>query len=557
MSRQSIPSTQGVRAPFEPVTARDGRERNAILLASVALYLVLLWVCWPSLSFGANQLGDRAWLDTFRELTPGQALLQLSSGWLRPGESCVYWLIAHSPSLFSWRVLLLGVFFATTLYVQYDATQRGGSYLDGFGAALAFSLNSTALSVVCWLSALHISLCAFGLLAYVGFARLALDSGGPRTDYVAAALAALLFALSFYELAMFAPLVVLAQQRWASPHAHRRVVRGLNAGAGACVGLYLTVQLSATPVLQRWSHESGVELLTSSMRYAMRNYYLWFNPFETFGVLIPDDPGAHGLENAVCWLLMFGGFVIAWAVRKTDPISALSGVWFSVFLIPVGTFLRFEGEPVALQHLYIPILGVAVGGVRLITRGVERAIAAIRNRTFRVVFESTLSAVLLWSLAPLIAECREAVERWSDAQTLYVATIQNYPSNAGVLGRLTDTLTSAAPVLSAPVDRRPPPHAWEKLLHGVLMRREPETAARLLARGRALMRASRYTEAASALARAFVASASEHEQLESGTALVHALSRTELKDRALPLLDALRQRYPLELQQSANEQRMP
>jgi hypothetical protein len=306
------------------------------------------------------------------------------------------------------------------------------------------------------------------------------------------------------------------------------------------VALYLAVQAQVAHALRFWDNESPTELFASSMRYAMRNYYLWFNPFETFGVRIPDEAGDHTTENIVCWLLMCSGFVVVWLCRKSDPISALSGLWFSVFLIPVGTFFHFEGDTVAEHHLYIPMMGVAVGGVRIFTRLIERCVTAIRNQPLRVAFEGTLSVVLLWSLAPLIDQCTHIVERWRDATALYTATLEHYPQNVEVLRALTEALAAQSEDVPVQAQTEPPPPVWQPVVDAVLMRDPPPTAASLLATGRTLMHDVRYTEASSVLTRAFVMSSTQREQLDTGEALVQALSHTELRAQAAALLSRLR-----------------
>jgi hypothetical protein len=359
---------------------------------------------------------------------------------------------------------------------------------------------------------------------------------------VIAALVALVCALSFYELALFAPLAVLAYQRLFAPKSTLRAARWLHGGAALCVTLYLAIQIRLAHALSFWERESVPELAASSMRYAMRNYYLWFNPFDSFGVLIPDAQGDHTLENVVCWLLIASGFGLVWIYRKTDPLVAFGGLWFSIFLLPVGTFLHFEGSPVALHHMYLPTLGVAAGAVRLFTRYLERVITSIRFKTVRLVFETVLSLVLLWSLAPLVAECRRTVEHWSDAEQLYLTTLKNYPQSSSALSGLAQTLATHGP--QEPQVTETVPGVWQRLVDMCLLRPAPEPAAKLLEQGTALLQQARFTEAGSALARAFVASTTRHEQLDAGRALAQALLQAELQAPASMLLARLRQSHP-------------
>jgi hypothetical protein len=309
-----------------------------------------------------------------------------------------------------------------------------------------------------------------------------------------------------------------------------------------CVLGYLLLQAELADLPRFWARATPLALIASSMRYVMWNFYLWFNPFATFGVLIPDQPVGHALENFLSFLMVGAGLGLTWYFRKRDPLTALSGLWFIIFLAPVGTVLHFQGEPIAEQHLYIPMLGVALGGVRLFTRFVEGLIARIQMKPARVAFELTFSVFLLWSLAPLVAECERTVEHWGDTRELYLTTLHNYPASTGALDHLTQVL-SARPVQLAPADE-PEKAQWKQFVDAFLLCPRPQPANQLLAEGRTLMQEERYADASSALARAFATSASPREQLDAGKGLVQALSHTPLRSRAPALLERLRQDHP-------------
>jgi hypothetical protein len=544
VNQQPISSTENLVLASTPESGADSweRERVTILIATAVLYAILAWVALPSLSFQTIGLGEEASISALRQMSFGDALAHTSATWWRPGESVMLWLIAHSPSLVPWRMAMLAILLLTTAYLQYDCTVRSRSHLDGFGAAVAFSLNPTTLSVVCWFSAANISLCALGLLGYVAFARRALETDdSPVADAVCAALA-LTFALAFYELALFAPLIVLAYQYLLAPRPQRSAKLYLYGGSALCVLAYLILQVELADLPRFWADAAPLDLLASSMRYVMWNFYLWFNPFETFGVFIPDQVAGHALENLSGFLLVAGGLWVSWYFRKRDPLTALSGIWFLVFLAPVGTVFHFEGSPVAEQHLYIPVLGVALGGVRLFTRFCEGLLLRIRNKPARVVFELTFSVFLLWSLAPLVAECKRTVEHWGDSRELYLTTLQNYPASTGALDHLTEVLSARPVPLTAAADPDKP--EWTQVVDAFLLCPRPQPARQLLAEGRTLMQEERYMAASSALARAYATSGSAREQFDAGKGLVQALSHTSLRGRTPALLQRLRQDHP-------------
>jgi hypothetical protein len=551
VNQQPIPSTDSLCLPLTPdekleaatPSVPDSRERASTLIASCVLYAILAWVAWPSLSSQTTALGDDAWIDALRQLSLCEALQYVGPNFWRPGESLMFWMIAHSHSLESWRMGMLVILLLTTAYLQFDASVRSRSYVDGFGAALAFSLNPTTLTVMCWLSAAYISLSAVGILAYVAFARRALTAeASPVRDSAFAALS-LMFALAFYELALFAPLFVLSYQWLFVPRPRREALLCVYGGSLVCALVYLALQAQLTELPRFWAHESVPALFVSSMRYVMLNFYLWFNPFETFGALIPDQPTGTELENLVCFALVGLGVCLTWYNRKRDPVTALAGMWFIIFLAPVGTFLRFEGSPIAEQHLYIPMLGVAVGGARMFTRFLESVILRIRNQPARVAFEITLSVFLLWSIAPVVAECRRTVAHWSDTRDLYLTTLQNYPKSAGALAGLTQVLSTQAPHLHDASEEDSTPE-WQKVVDAFLLCPKARPASQLLAEGQSLLQEARFLDASSAFARALATSSTAREHLDSGTGLVQALSHTSMRERVPALLERLRLDHP-------------
>jgi hypothetical protein len=198
--------------------------------------------------------------------------------------------------------------------------------------------------------------------------------------------------------------------------------------------------------------------------------------------------------------------------------------------------------PLGEQYLYIPVLGVALGGIRLLTRFLEWAVMSIRNRPLRVVFEGVLSLVLLWSLAPVVAECRRTVEHWSDSRALYLTSLQNYPKSEAALAGLTQALSAHAPQLTAADDR--PSRTWRRYVDAFLLCPQPRPAATLIEEGRELLHSEHYADASSALARALATSSTSQEQLDAGKGLVQALSQTALRERTPALLERLLRDHP-------------
>jgi hypothetical protein len=154
---------------------------------------------------------------------------------------------------------------------------------------------------------------------------------------------------------------------------------------------------------------------------------------------------------------------------------------------------------------------------------------------------------LLWSLAPLVAECKRTVEHWGDSRELYLTTLQNYPDSVGAVDHLAEVLsTQPVQLVATPAQDKP---EWKKFVDAFLLLPNPRPARELIAEGQTLLQEAQYAAASSALVRAFATSASAREQLDAGKGLVQALSHTALRGRTPALLERLRADHPAELQE--------
>jgi hypothetical protein len=270
------------------------------------------------------------------------------------------------------------------------------------------------------------------------------------------------------------------------------------------------------------------------------NCWAWLNPFDMFGVLIPDGLSGYGVENALCWMLGAIELVVLWKLCRIDPISAFGGIWFVLFLVPAGALMQYEGSAIALPRMYIPMLGLAWPGIRLLTRSLEWLHDSISRRWLRVGIMLPLSALLLWSVVPMLAECYHEVRLWGDEEQLYLATLRNYPESPEVLGRVTRNYLAYR---DATVERSPS-EPWPPWLDTLLMRPARDSAEILIKQGHALVESARYVEAGSAFARALGAGAQGELRLDAGTTLVLALLHTDQRVSAVPLEERLRREYP-------------
>ena len=234
-----------------------------------------------------------------------------------------------------WRALIFGAFALTVALVQRYATLLARSRYVGLAAAACFALNPTAASVVCWLSAANLGLCALGLLVYLqsGQRVIFVPMSGRRVALqLTIALSALLFALGCHELSLLGPLMLVIYQRlWVRDEKTTRHARSLHAGSLLCVGGYAAFQLLAhgERLAYRAADQPRWLLSASAMRYFVDNALLWLWPWGRFGVLLSDAPAAHVAASAWCWLLALGAFALCYRLRHRHRhrIASWSLAW--------------------------------------------------------------------------------------------------------------------------------------------------------------------------------------------------------------------------------------
>jgi tetratricopeptide (TPR) repeat protein len=241
---------------------------------------------------------------------------------------------------------------------------------------------------------------------------------------VALALLALLFAELSHELALLAPIALLAYRRLFPTGVKPRWTHPIYVGSALCMASFggLRAWSHGTAAVYRAQLAPAWQLVGSAARYFATNTLAWFWPRGHFGVLLSDRPSQHVVAAAVWWVVLLMAAAAAWKLRRWDRILSLGVAWFALFLVPVSNFVPLGNTPVAPHYLYVPGVGLAL----VLTRALQLLCAGLHRRSARAAVVLGVGVALSFGLAWL-PETQRVIAAWRDDEILFSATLDNYP----------------------------------------------------------------------------------------------------------------------------------
>jgi tetratricopeptide (TPR) repeat protein len=532
-------------------------------------YTLVTWLFWPSLAYEPSSLDDYSQLKNAGARTFAQLLDYDQFGHFRPVKNLLFWLLSHDVGhIGPWRVAILAVFIGSIAIVQALASRLLGSRFAGLAVAALWSLNPTTATVVCWLSTANLVLCLFGSLVYVCLAARALAQPRmARRERVAIAIAllALLLAALSHELALLAPIALLAHSRALAVGTKPRWTHPVFSGSAMCIACFVALGASShgTASVYRAQHEPAWQLAGSAARYFATNTLAWFWPRGQFGVLLSDTPSQHVVAAALCWVVLLMAAVAAWTLRRRDRVLALGLAWFALFLVPVSNFVPLGNTPVAPHYLYMPGVGLALA----LTRALQLLYPYVQRRSARGAF--ALGVGLMFSIGSAwLPETQHVITAWRNDETLFSATVDNYPDAVEPLINLAsfelraERYAQAKSLLERAQRLAPKDAMVVRNMFSLLWQTEPPQAALglldqhpeledepefLIRRGEALERLDDHEAARAAFQRAFDGTDSathSEERLAAGYRLMVESLRTQDIARAREVAEQLLREYP-------------
>lgn len=429
------------REPRATETAKKGESpalsaRASYWLGCAAVYIAVVSLYAPSVHYAPLPLDDQSLLQEVASLPLHQLFGWDHFGHFRPLKNLLFWLMARSPDLSAWRATFIVLLVFTALLVQLFATRVGSSRWFGLGVVGCWALHPSTASAVCWLSAVN---GVYALCAMLAYLLLSEQSTAPalspaqRRAYRTGATVVLATGLLAHELPLLSPLLLYSLQGlWP-----RTRDRRLYTSSIAVVVVYAVAAVLASGAASsayRFVSETPRWLMSfSAARYAADNALLWLWPWGRFGVLLGDDPQRHLVASAVWWVALSCAAYALWRHRKRDPLLTFGLVWSAASLALVCNVIPLGNTPVAVHYSFVPGVGFAMVVCRAFSGLASRWVLGPTLRE-RVLLAAFVALLVLFG-----RETSYVVAAWGDEETLYTATLDNYPDNVEVLVNLSSS----------------------------------------------------------------------------------------------------------------------
>jgi hypothetical protein len=182
------------------------------VLASVGVYALAAFLLWPTLDFGTVGLDDASLLQVFSNAPFASVWGRDHFGHFRPLKNLLFWCLSRDmEQLPLVRGGLAAIVLVSAALLQRLATTLFGGRWWGLMAATFWLLNPTTAGTVAWIAAANYPLALFFVLIYLALStRAPLNGAWASKLVVAGAFLALVAAALCHELALTAPILVLA-----------------------------------------------------------------------------------------------------------------------------------------------------------------------------------------------------------------------------------------------------------------------------------------------------------------------------------------------------------
>lgn len=270
--------------------------------------------------------------------------------------------------------------------------------------------------------------------------------GSPRAArrlWYSLSVAACLSGMATKEVMVTAPLIVLLYDRTFVSGGFRSALRSRRSLYLGLAGTWLVLGL----LIARNGSRGGTVGFAASIPWedyaraqiqAVAHYLrlsLWPRPLVIdYGFWTEPVPGpGRALAAAVVALLLSATGLALWRYPKLGFL----GAWFFVILAPSSSIIPIATEPVAEHRMYLPLAAVAVLAVFALYAGASRLLRGA-GRGARPAWLCAVPCLAF--AAKLGAMTAQRNEVYRSALTLWSATVQETPDNAGARNNLGDAL---------------------------------------------------------------------------------------------------------------------
>lgn len=424
------------------------------------IVLTIFLVGWP-VAEPPLILDDLTQVKYLDRLSSSEILLAPDSlGLFRPAKNWIFAIFASGQQSgnLAWSLTGLSLHACSALLLGVLARRLDFTPMVGWMAALLWAMSPAAASVFAFYSAHNIALSTAALLGYILIADWAIPQahGKHYPLQIIAALACLALALSAYEMAVTAPVILLAVLAYRDGFTLKRIRWQVPLMGFGIVCLYLLLRFfyqgswignlpTFPPDTPRWA------IALSAPRYLWWHFAAQFE-IVPFGVVLTDNPVQHTAVNLICWGGLAALLWIAWRARIRTPLFTL-GIATALFAAgPLMNFIPLGNGPLAAYYCYLPGMGLVMALAALLQGAIERNPKHMQQAKLLTI------AVTVTITIGLGAALKGRVALWAEPELMHVRTVAAYPNAYISLATLLNTLTENGQYNEAQ-------DAWEHLNH--------------------------------------------------------------------------------------------
>jgi hypothetical protein len=176
--------------------------------------------------------------------------------------------------------------------------------------------------------------------------------------------------------------------------------------------LQLGARVSAGVENLAWPAGHNGWLTLNGARYVALHAFYALDPWQTFGVRVPDLPAEHASAAVAAWLVLVAvSIVCAIALVRRRSLGAFGFLFFLVGIAPLSNVVPVGSGPVADYYLFLPSLGLVVVAIALVE--------ALRRRvSIRLANALTWGMLVLWVLANAASTRYQRIPAWENPLTL-------------------------------------------------------------------------------------------------------------------------------------------
>ena len=414
-------------------------ERTKLLFAAFFIFLLVLFIYYPSLHFDFSGLDDNDFIvrnpdiksfsfdRIWRLLSHPYLTLYIPVTMLSYFVDYQLWYL----TAFGFRFTNIVIHFLNSLLVLVWTKRLSENFLIALSSALIFAIHPVQIESVVWIAERKNLLSTFflfpALIFYWNAAKQSVTLTQERQWLFLSLAAYILALLSKPSVVIFLPIVfALNYFILNGSHEFRRrwwfygAIFGLSALAGV-----MTVHGTAAEVEKYAYHGNSFWVTLFVMSTVFWRYAeLLLFPFHQN--ILYSSLAYHSLFQLPVLFSSIGltlFFLVIWACKKHNPEISFWLSWFLIGLLPVSNILAPLPSIMNDRYLYVPILGFFTALFILLHQAFPQFLFSFKDRRAQLSTITYLSILVV----PFVILTSQRLPDWKDATSLWAAAFHRAP----------------------------------------------------------------------------------------------------------------------------------